>query len=181
MPEQKYWDRLFDVSRVLAQLHIDDRVNHAAEVGCGYGTFTVPVAHSITGVLHSYDIDPEMIKATRARAAASGIKNLRLLERDIVADGFDLKPKSVDAVLLFNILHCEDPVQMLCAAAEVTRKCGRVLAIHWRTDVPTPRGPSLAIRPRPQQIAAWASSVGLEPDAPQLILPWHYGIVLRRP
>jgi hypothetical protein len=86
----------------------------------------------------------------------------------------------VDAVLLFNILHAENPVEMLRAAGEITRAGGRVLAIHWRSDVPTPRGPDLAIRPRAEQIANWAGSLGLQPEPSQLLPPWHFGIVLRQ-
>ena len=44
-----------------------------------------------------------------------------------------------DAVLLFNILHCEQPVQLLQHARNALRECGKVLIIHWRHDVATPR------------------------------------------
>jgi SAM-dependent methyltransferase len=148
-------------------------------VGCGYGTFTLPVAQRIRGTLHAFDIEPEMIEHTRARVAAAGVKNLRLTVRDVVADGFGLPPKSVDAVLLFNILHADNPVDLLRVAGDVVRPGGRVLAIHWRSDIPTPRGPDLSIRPRAEQVAAWAESAGLRPEPSQLLAPWHFGMVLR--
>ena len=180
MPEQVYWESLFDISGVLEKLKVDQHVGDAVEVGCGYGTFTLPVAQRIRGTLHSFDIEPEMVQLTRVRAAAAGIENLRLAVRDVIADGFDLPPKSADAVLLFNILHAENPIEMLRAAGEITRVGGRVLAIHWRSDMPTPRGPDLALRPRAEQIASWASSLGLQPEPSQLLPPWHFGIVLHR-
>lgn len=180
MPEQSYWESLFDVDRVLDQMKVNHEIGDAVEVGCGYGTFTVPGAKRISGTFYSFDIEPEMVRLTRSRATASGIENLRLATRDIITDGFGLPTKSMDAVLLFNILHAENPVQMLGAAAELTGVGGRVLVIHWRSDIPTPRGPALAIRPKPEQIADWAASVGLEPEAPQLLPPWHFGLVLHQ-
>lgn len=180
MPEQAYWESLFDVSSVLDGLKVDGQIHDAVEVGCGYGTFTLPVAQRIRGTLHTYDIEPGMIAITRARAAASGIQNLRLAARDVLADGFDLPAGSVDAALLFNILHAEAPVEMLHATAGLLRPGGRILVIHWRSDIPTPRGPALSIRPRPEQIADWATAAGLRPEPFQSLPPWHFGVVLHR-
>jgi hypothetical protein len=50
--------------------------------------------------------------------------------------------------------------------------------IHWRHG-DTPRGPDLAIRPRPEQVASWASAAKLDPIGPAFDLPpWHYGLRL---
>ena len=180
MPDQTYWESLFDVGEILDRLKIDRQIEDAIEVGCGYGTFTVPVAQRIGGTLHAFDIEAEMVASAGGRAEASGVRNVRASVRDVMADGFGLPPGSVDAVLLFNILHAENPAEMLRAAAELVRPGGRVLAIHWRSDLPTPRGPDLSIRPRPEQIAAWGSSVGLRPQPSQLLRPWHFGLALQR-
>jgi SAM-dependent methyltransferase len=140
----------------------------------------VPVAQRIRGTLHTFDIEAKMVETALARVAASGLTNVRGNVRDGIANGFGLSPKSVDAVLLFNILHGENPTQMLSAAAELLRPGGRILAIHWRSDIPTPRGPDVSIRPRAEQIATWGSSAGLQPQAGVLLLPWHFGLVLER-
>lgn len=179
MPEQKYWESLFDIAAVLDGLQIDRTVGDAVEVGCGYGTFTVPVAQRIRGTLHAFDIESEMIDITRARIANTSGQNVRLHRRDVLVDGFGLPPQSMDVVLLFNILHGENPTALLDASAKLLRPGGRVLAIHWRSDIPTPRGPDLSIRPRPEQIAGWAEGVGLRPEPNRLLPPWHFGLGLR--
>jgi hypothetical protein len=99
-----------------------------------------------------------------------------------MTDGFGGVPESRDACLLFNILHCEEPVRLLTEAAHAVRPSGWVLVIHWRYDPATPRGPSLEIRPRPHQILDWAAQTGLlTPDSAVLDLPpWHYGLRLPR-
>jgi hypothetical protein len=85
---------------------------------------------------------------------------------------------TADAVLLFNILHCEQPVRLLRHAANALRPGGKVLVIHWRCDIPTPRGPSAAIRPSPQQIIELAASSNLRAGDVIDLPPWHYGMSL---
>lgn len=65
MPDQAYWETLFDVPLILAQLGIGATVRDVAEFGCGYGTFTLPIAQAISGTLYTFDIDPAMVERTR--------------------------------------------------------------------------------------------------------------------
>lgn len=182
MPEQEYWETLFDVPLVLDRFGLGQNTRDVAELGCGYGTFTVPLARRIAGRVFAIDLDPVMVETTQRRVIKAGLRNVHLSTRDVVSDGFGVVPGSCDAVLLFNILHCEEPFLVLSAAAEAVRPTGVVAVVHWRTDIATPRGPSAAIRPKPEQILEWADGVGgLAPAEPPFMLPpWHYGVALRR-
>ena len=173
MPAEEYWESLFDVPLVLSRLGIE-RFEDIAELGCGYGTFSIPVARAIRGTLFAFDIDPEMVERTQSRG-----KGLPIVAeiRDVMEHGFGVE---ADAVLLFNILHCEEPARLLRPAAAALKPGGEVLVIHWRTDVATPRGPDNSIRPRPEQIVTWATESGLEEVGGVMELPpWHYGLRLR--
>ena len=173
MPDEAYWETLFDVPLILNALRIDSSIQDVAELGCGYGTFTIPIARAISGTVYTFDIDPAMVERTKVRAAGLPVI---ARERDVMQYGFGVK---VDAVLLFNILHCEEPKRLIEHAVSALKPNGSVLVIHWRYGE-TPRGPSLEIRPRPEQILEWAN--GLEPEGGIIDLPpWHYGIVLRPP
>jgi SAM-dependent methyltransferase len=182
MPEEAYWETLLDVPLILERLGVDARLRNVVEFGCGYGTFTVPVAKRVSGAVTTFDIDGAMVERTRQRAAAAGAYNVLYVVGDVFADGFGGEAGRKDACLLFNILHCEEPVRLLAEAARVVRPWGAVLVIHWRCDPATPRGPSMKIRPRPEQIAGWAEETGmLEAEGPVIDLPpWHYGIRLHR-
>lgn len=183
MPEEAYWETLFDVPLILDRLGVNERMCDVFEFGCGYGTFTLPVARRIRGLLTTCDIDPVMVARTLQRAAAAGVANIRATVRDAFAEGFGVASASQDACLLFNILHCEEPVRLLAEAARVVRPGGgAVLVIHWRYDVATPRGPSMEIRPRPPQIAGWADQTGLLDlvGATLDLPPWHYGLRFQR-
>jgi SAM-dependent methyltransferase len=170
MPEETYWESLFDVPLILERLGIDESLNDVAELGCGYGTFSIPIARAISGTLYTFDVDPAMLARTRYRA---GDLQITCQERDVMEAGFGV---DVDAVLLFNILHCEQPIRLLRHAADAANI---VFVIHWRYGE-TPRGPDLSIRPRPEQIVAWATEVGLHSGPVIDLPPWHFGLRLTR-
>lgn len=180
MPDEKFWESLFDVELILDRLRIDQSLQEIVELGCGYGTFTLPVARRIAGRLHTFDIAEEMVARTAERAKAEKLDNVVCEMRDVFLTGFGVPSESQDACLLFNILHGEEPMRLLNEAARVVRPGGFVHVIHWRHDSATPRGPSLAIRPHPEQIAAWAAHTGqLFAAGPTMNLPpWHYGLRL---
>jgi SAM-dependent methyltransferase len=170
MPDEAYWESLFDVPLILSRLCIA-QYHDVAELGCGYGTFSIPVAKAIRGTLYTFDIDDEMVARTKERV---GDRRIVCAHRDVMESGFGVR---VDAVMLFNILHCERPIELLKHAAATG---GDVLVIHWR-HADTPRGPSLEIRPRPEQIINWGREAGLTlrggvTDLP----PWHFGLTFSR-
>jgi SAM-dependent methyltransferase len=182
MPPQDYWETLLDVSGILDAFGFGPATGNVAELGCGYGTFTLPLARRIAGMVHTIDIEAEMVAITHQRAAAARLTNVKAELRDVLAGGFGPPAGSCDAALLFNILHAEQPVALMRAARDVVRPGGLVAVIHWRSDIATPRGPSLDIRPRPEQIVTWAADAGLTVDGASFNLPpWHYGLKLRRP
>jgi len=183
MPQHDYWESLFDVPLIVERFGFNRVRGNVAELGCGYGTFTLPVAASIGGVVHTFDIEPEMAERTSTRAREAGLTNVRIVTRDVAADGFDLDPGSCDAVLLFNILHGEHPVELLREAERLLGLNGFVAVTHWRTDIQTPRGPPADIRPSPAQVVKWAAEAGMSsvtPTGAMDLPPWHYGLKLTR-
>jgi predicted RNA methylase len=71
MPDEDYWETLFDVPLILDALGIDSRLRDVAEFGCGFGTFSIPIAQRISGELIAFDIDP-LHDRTDQRACDSG-------------------------------------------------------------------------------------------------------------
>src|SRR5437773_12509897 len=92
MPDETYWESLFDVPLILSRLGIE-RFCDVAEFGCGYGTFSIPVAKAIRGTLYAFDIEPSMVVRTTERA--TGL-NVVAEVRDVMTVGFGVR---VDAVL----------------------------------------------------------------------------------
>jgi ubiquinone/menaquinone biosynthesis C-methylase UbiE len=181
MPEEGLWASFFAPDELLRTLRLP-AAGDVVDLGCGYGTFTIPAARITNGTVHALDIDPEMAAITQRKAENAGLDNVRTSVRDFAADGTGLPDASVQYVMMFNILHAECPHVLLQEAYRVLAHGGRLGIVHWRYDPTTPRGPTMAIRPRPEQCCNWATEVGfrlLGSGAIELP-PYHYGIVLER-
>ena len=180
MPPEEMWQSFFDPNGVLTKLGLDSNCRDVLEFGCGYGTFTIPAAQRIRGTVYAIDIEPEMLANTGAKSKAFGAANIELLQRDFVVDGSGLADRTVDYVMLFNILHAQERMALLREARRVLRPHGKLAIIHWNFDASTPRGPSMSIRPKPGECRAWAEEVGFAAISPAEIdlPPYHYGLVL---
>jgi len=180
MPNRDMWEKFFDPSKIIAQMELDPKVHDVVEVGCGYGTFTIPVAKVISGKIHTYDIEEEMVRITQAEAEKAKLNNVNAILRDIIADGTGLPDESVDYVMLFNILHLETPGPLLKEAYRILKGGGKLGIIHWNYDPSTPRGPSMEIRPKPEACIQWAEQAGFHFPKRYDLKPYHYGIVLTK-
>jgi SAM-dependent methyltransferase len=183
MPEEVYWESLFDIPLILDSFAIGTGIGDVVEFGCGYGTFTVPVARRIDGLLHALDIEPDMVRKVAERCRCEGLSNVRAEVRDVIEQGTGLGDSSMDLALLFNLLHHDQPLLLLQEAFRVLKPSGRLAVIHWNHDPATPRGPDLNIRPRPEQCIAWGKEAGFvfPPHGQSDLKPYHYGLLFRRP
>lgn len=182
MPEERLWSSFFNVRNILSAMQIDNSVGSLMEVGCGYGTFTIDAAKRISGKLFAFDIEPEMIAIVHDKAARINIVNIEFFIRDIIADNSGLPENSMDYVMLFNILHHKNPLDLLVEAHFVLKKGGKAGIIHWRSDIETPRGPELSIRPVPEQCVKWAIQSGFVIfKEPVVLEPFHFGLIIQKP
>ncbi len=184
MPDEAYWETFFDAARLVSRMFgADGCQGDVVEFGCGYGTFTLPAALHTAGTLFALDIEPALIAHVRQKAATQGIANLQATVRDFVTAGSGLAPATLAHAMVYNLLHLEQPVALLQEAYRVLRPGGRLSVIHWRRDIPTPRGPSLDIRPTPAQCQAWMEAAGFHAIQPVDIAdccPYHYGLTAVR-
>lgn len=183
MPEEEMWREFFDPEAILRLLKLTSSCQDIVDFGCGYGTFTIPAARVVRGTVYALDVEPDMLSATQIKAEGVGLRNVRVYLRDFVSEGSGLPPSSVDYAMLFNILHADRPEMLLEEAFRVLKPGGLLAIIHWNYDPTTPRGPSMEIRPRPEQCRDWAVKEGfrLLPSGIVSLPPYHYGMTLERP
>jgi SAM-dependent methyltransferase len=185
MPAEDYWETFYDADCIVVKLECAKRGDESiAEFGSGYGTFTLPAAKRTTGNVYAFDIEPELVESLNQKAQAMALPNVRSLTRDFVAQGTGLEARSVDHVMVFNLLHIEEPVKILVEALRILKPGGLVSIIHWKYDPSTPRGPSMNIRPKPEQCREWAEAAGFVFERYQDLsecCDFHYGMILSRP
>lgn len=185
MPDEEMWRSFYDADGIIARLDcVRAGTESIVEFGGGYGTFTFPAARRTAGLVHTFDIEPELVALLHRRAQESGLVNVRAAVRDFVAHGTGLPDASVDHAMVFNLLHLENPVGLLQEAFRVLKPGGLVSIIHWKYDPATPRGPSMSIRPKPGQCRRWAEAAGfrfVRNEDLSSCCPYHYGLLLVRP
>jgi ubiquinone/menaquinone biosynthesis C-methylase UbiE len=183
MPAEAYWNSFFDAECTLSRLDCDGPSGDVVDFGCGYGLFTEVAARKTEGTVYALDIDPQMIEATCLRVTTAGLPNVHIERRDFLADGCGRPDWSVRYAMLFNILHVEEPVVLLREAYRVLAPGGKVGIIHWAYDSSTPRGPSMDIRPRPEQCRSWAEDAGFQFIRFESLAccSCHYGLLVRKP
>ncbi len=182
MPEEEMWREFFDPEATLRLLKLSASCRDVVDFGCGYGIFTIPAAQIVRGTVHSLDVEPDMVSVTQAKADAEGLRNVRTYLRDFVTEGTGLPPFSMDYAMLFNILHAEQPERLLRESHRILVPSGLLGIIHWNYDPTTPRGPSIEIRPHPEQCHDWAVKEGFRLLPPGIVNlpPYHYGMTLGR-
>ncbi len=181
MPEETKWNDFFDIDSILSELNIDSKIVNLVEIGSGYGTFTIPTAKLISGKLFAYDIEEEMVETLNLKIQNDHITNVVLEKRDILSQTCGVPHNSIDYVMLFNILHHESPLEFINEAYRILKPAGKIGIIHWRSDISTPRGPDLSIRPKPEQVTTWFDQQKfLIEKQPFIIEPYHFGIVVTK-
>jgi ubiquinone/menaquinone biosynthesis C-methylase UbiE len=183
MPEEEMWSGFFAPEKVLAVFGIDRGVQDLVEFGCGYGTFTMAAAAIASGTVYALDIEPEMVKVVQRKCNEASITNVRAILRDFVAQGTGLADNSMDAALLFNILHHDEPLALIKEALRVLKPNGVMAVMHWNYDLSTPRGPAMEIRPKPEQCIEWGKAAGFRFNEKYRydLPPYHYGLLFRKP
>lgn len=178
MPLEESWNTFFNVELILEKLQINGTIQDVVEFGSGYGTFTIPASLKIKGKIFDYDIEPEMIKCLQDKINQNNLSNIILMNRDFLIDGTGLDDNSVDYVMMFNILHAEEPLELLKESYRILKYNGKIGIIHWIYSKDTPRGPSMEIRPTEKQCIEWANISGFNTYGGSFSLPpYHYGII----
>ena len=180
MPEETIWSKFFDPELILRQMEVTNDLLSVVDLGCGFGTFSIPVSHIIKGTVYAFDIDEEMIHLLQAKIDQSDITNIELHHKDFIAEDSELQDCSIDYVMIFNILHHDNPAQILSEVHRILKPDAKAGIVHWRSDIQTPRGPDLDIRPTPDQCKKWAIESRFAIGREVSLEPYHFGIVLRK-
>lgn len=184
MPQKDYWNSFFDNKKLIDRLFSNKIMNeNITELGSGYGTFTIAASSYTTKNIYALDIEDDLIKALEDEAINLDIKNIICKKIDFLEKGTSLDDNSQGHVMIYNLLHLENPEKLLNEAFRILKNDGVISIIHWRSDIKTPRGPSLDIRPKPKDCEEWLRKIGYKDIRHidlQDIAPYHYGVIANK-
>ena len=146
MPEAEYWDSLFNASMILDRMKLLRNIGTIVEFGSGYGTFTLPLAKNPKNKIIAFEIEKELVKSLEEKSKMKGFENIFPIEKDLIGEGTSLISNSIDYVMIFNLLHHDDPAAILKEAYRILKPRGTAGLVHWNYDSNTPRGPMMEIR-----------------------------------
>ncbi|WP_157760470.1 class I SAM-dependent methyltransferase [Thiomicrorhabdus arctica] len=180
MPDMEYWNNFFDAPRIIEKLFTNTPPGNTIEFGCGYGTFTMPASLHTQKTLYAFDIEPSAINSVTELAHQQHIFNIKLQQQDFIQHGTGLTDESATHVMIYNLLHLENPGGLLKQAYQLLKPNGVLSIMHWRSDIETPRGPSLEIRPTPEQSKKWLESTGfhsIQKIDIEVYAPYHFSYI----
>ncbi len=149
-----------------------------ADLGCGPGFWTVPLAEVVgtRGRVWAVDVSPQMMQLLRERGVPGHVCPVLAALPDV-----PLSPESVDWVWTAFTFHEVEPFPAFAAALRrLVRPGGQVLVLEWRPDAVSPQGPPRHHRLWPAQVQEWLQEAGIH----NVTLAWQdedtYLVVGRR-
>lgn len=175
--ERKKWQ---DPLRICREIGVKKGMV-VADLGCGPGFFTLPIASLVgpDGIVYAVDSNPVMLDILHKRIKKSWKygKAIHLINADVSNTG--IKSGSVDLALFVNLLHdIEDKRAFLAEVKRICKTNANVVDIDWKKtkkDI----GPPLKIRLSKQQSENIMIRNGFKILRSINAGPYHYGFVCK--
>jgi ubiquinone/menaquinone biosynthesis C-methylase UbiE len=147
-----------------------------ADVGCGPGYFTLPLARRLPrGRVLACDIQQEMLDVLRRRVREAGLTNVESARS--TEDSVPLPADGVDGVLLNFVLHeVTKPRRFLELLRRGTRAGGFLALAEWHKRE-SPAGPPVAERLSIDEALPLATLAGWTVQATRELNDWQYIIL----
>ena len=152
-----------------------------ADLGCGPGFFTVPVASLVgaNGLVYAVDADPIMVRYLQENISKSGIekKRVKIMQADVSQTG--IPAKSVDIAFFANILHdIQDRRSFFDEVKRICKPPALVIDVDWK-KAQTGDGPPLDIRLSEEEAKLLFRANRLEVVKQVEAGPRHYAFVCK--
>ena len=150
-----------------------------ADIGCGPGYFTVPLAKAlINGKLYALDIDEEMVAACKQQVEQARMGNVEVLQCGEY--DFPVDRGSLDGVFMaFVVHHIPDRARFLSAVRDLALPGGWCVVLEWYKKE-TESGPPLGHRLDPDELVKLATDAGFRSLGWRDLNGEHYMATFRR-
>jgi ubiquinone/menaquinone biosynthesis C-methylase UbiE len=174
-PARDAWQRPDDV---VAMLELAPGMT-VADVGAGTGYFEGRLARAVgpSGAVLAEDIEPDMIRYLRERAAREGWRNVRAVQG--TTDDPALPAGAVDRILIVDVWHhVADRRAFAAKLAAALRPGGAIAIVDFTRDAK--HGPPPMHRLAPEAIVDDLAAAGLDARVAETKLPEQYVVVAVR-
>lgn len=147
-----------------------------ADLGCGNGFFTLPIAQATGEKVYALDIEPKMLEMLKVRAEAAQVSNIDLITSDL--NEIKLPTASVDKLIAGFVIH---EVPNLAKTFEelkrILKRGGIGIIIEWAARE-MDMGPPLHERIPSEELMVKARAQGLDVRVHQLN-DYNYALEIR--
>ena len=156
-----------------------------ADLGCGTGYFSIPLAKKVgkEGMVYSIDILKTKLEVVKSQARLLGLDNIIIQRANLeVPEGSKLSKESVDWVMLVNMLfqsNKEGKDKIICEAKRILKKGGQMLVVEWGESNGN-IGPDKDLRISKEELVRMAHEHGLGVIKEMNIGDFHYGLILAK-
>lgn len=177
LSEERY--RAMPPGELLARLPLRP-ADTIADIGCGPGFFTLPLAERTPGgTVYAVDVARQMLDMVTERAAEAGIGNIRTVLAEESA--LDFPPASLDGAMLGLVYHeFPDRVAYLRQLAALVRPGSWLALFDWDVRQNPGGGPPLAHRIAPEVAASELEAAGWRIVAREPANEWIYLLIGER-
>ncbi len=145
------------------QLRLESRMV-AADFGCGSGEWVIPLAEALeNGKVYAIDLLEEPLSALRGKARVKNLQNIEIVKSDVEKTISRLLAKSLDLVLVTNLLfQIEKRKEVFDEAKRVLKSGGKLLVVDWNESAQI--GPAQKIPAKDLKELAQNSGFSLESE-----------------
>ncbi len=153
-----------------------------ADLACGPGFFTIPIARKVgkDGEVYAVDSDDRMLDHLRANLEKSRVAQgvVKAITADVSDTG--IPSRSVDVALFANIVHdLDDVATFLREVKRIGKNDFTVVDIDWQ-KIHTEHGPPFEIRLTKEESIRILSRNGLKVTSTIDAGHFHYGLICKR-
>ena len=170
---------LLDIHRILSLLPLT-HYQTVADIGCGPGFFTIPLAKTLwEGKVYALDIQEEMLEACRRRVEEARLGNVEVMLSKEAK--FPLEASSLDGAMVSLVLHSQiNKAAFLKAVVKLMKPGGWLAFINWHL-VPEPtHGPPAKRRISVEDVLSLVEDAGLRVNLRRDLTEELYLLVLRK-
>lgn len=150
-----------------------------ADIGCGSGYFTIPLARAVgnQGKIYAIDVLPSALESVRSRAKLEGLFNIETVRANgEIFGGTMLEDETVDMAVLSNVLFQSDKKSdIVKEALRIIKRGGNLVLVEWNQNGLF--GPPIGQRVKEGYLKKLASDLGLEFIKEFDAGKYHYGLV----